>query len=211
MRASVPRVHAVMNDRVATRRDLVERGTAIAAGGGTALHVRSRMTSARALLGLARTFRGSGAVVFVNDRADVARLAGAGVHLPAGGLPIPVARELLGADALVGCSAHSPAAARRAADEGADYVFLGPIWRTPSHPEREPLGTAAIRAAGPARVIAIGGITVARVAACRDAGAYGVAAIRAIWDDPDPGSVVRRMLVSLESAERENAEPDLER
>lgn len=142
-----------------------------------------------------------GAHVFVNDRVDVALLAGAhGVHLPADGLSVPQARDIIGPTAWIGRSAHSADEAQRAMDQGADYVFLGPIWETPSHPGWAGIGVEAITQAVPARVVAIGGIDVGRVAQCRDAGAYGVAAISALWRAPDPGSVVDEMLLLLGDA-----------
>lgn len=145
-----------------------------------------------------QTAREGGAAFFVNDRADIARLAEAdGLHLPAEGLSVAAARGLLGRGRLIGRSAHNAAEALRARDEGADYVFLGPIWPTASHPRRRALGLDAIRDARGVTVIAVGGVTPARVAQCLDAGAYGVAAIRALWDAADPASTARAMLLSL--------------
>jgi thiamine-phosphate pyrophosphorylase len=140
----------------------------------------------------------AGAHVFVNDRADVALLAGArGIHLPADGLPTDRVRDLVGPDVWIGRSVHAPEEARRAAEAGADYVFLGPIWETPSHPGRPGLGPGIIEHAQPARVVAIGGVTPDRVASCLDAGAYGVAAVSALWTAGDPGSAAATMLLLL--------------
>ncbi len=74
-------------------------------------------------------------------------------------------------------------------------MFLGPIWETASHPGRPPLGPDSIAAAQPATVMAIGGVTPRRAAVCRDAGAYGVAAIAALWLADDPGSAASEMLL----------------
>jgi thiamine-phosphate diphosphorylase len=80
---------------------------------------------------------------------------------------------------------------------GADYLVVGPVFATASHPERPPLGLeqleAIVEAAGALPVIAIGGITAERVQDVRRRGAYGVAAIRALWDDGDPAAAARRM------------------
>jgi thiamine-phosphate pyrophosphorylase len=135
--------------------------------------------------------------VLVNDRLDVALAAGAdGVHLPENGMPIADARAL-GAR-IVGCSRHSPAAARAALAAGADLVLLGPIYATPSKAAYgAPLGVGAL--AGGARVYAIGGIeTAEQAAACRAAGADGVAAIRALWTAPDPGAVARALFLAAQ-------------
>ncbi len=84
-----------------------------------------------------------------------------------------------------------------AGEDGADYVFLGPIWETPSHPGRAGLGVDVISAVHGVKVIAIGGVTKRRIHHCLDAGAYGVAAVSSIWEVRDPAAAVRAMLLSL--------------
>jgi thiamine-phosphate pyrophosphorylase len=106
----------------------------------------------------------------------------------------------LAADQLVGRSTHSADEARRALDEGADYVFIGPIWSTPSHPGGPALGPGALRELHSLPVIAIGGVTPERARECRDAGAWGVAAISALWRATDPAAVARAMLLSFEES-----------
>lgn len=194
----LPRIHAVTDDAVLQLPDFAIRAQALGKPGSIALHARSRAAGGRRLTELARMLAETEAPVFVNDRADVAKIVGAaGVHLPAAGLPIAAARRIAGPDSLIGRSTHTADEANRAADEGADYVFLGPIWETGSHPDRVPLGPEVIAHAHSARVIAIGGITPQRARICRDAGAYGVAAISALWHAPDPGSVATAILLSL--------------
>ena len=129
--------------------------------------------------------------ILVNDRVDLAAALRIGVQLPEDGLPTHVARRLLAPDAWIGRSTHSVASARTARDEGVDFVTLGPIYDTPSKREYgAPLGIEVLREAARDlegfRIIAIGGITPERVAECLEAGASGVAAIRAVWDAPDP-------------------------
>jgi thiamine-phosphate diphosphorylase len=200
VRPRVPAVHAVTDDRVLSLSDFLARARALAGAGPVAIQLRARRVEGRRLLELATALVDAGVTLVVNDRADVARIAhAAGVHAPADGLPTAALRRLVGPEWLVGRSAHSPEEARRAATEGADYVFLGPIWPTTSHPGRLPLGLGAITAALPAPVIAIGGVTPERAAACRDAGACGVAAITALWDAADPAAAAREMLVSFGS------------
>jgi len=148
--------------------------------------------------GAAQRFSEAGARVIINDRVDVAIIAGAsGVHLPEQGLPTEGARRLLGPASWIGRSVHSAEAARAAAADGADYVMLGPIWETASHPGRLGIGLEAIAEANPARVIAIGGVTPERIAPCLSAGAYGVAAVSALWNGPDLRSAAQAMLLSL--------------
>jgi thiamine-phosphate pyrophosphorylase len=166
-----------------------------------ALHARLPGGDGARILELAqRLAHGSGGAVFVNDRVDVALVAGArGVHLPANGLPTRAARRLLGSDQILGRSAHSADEARKAFDDGADYVFLGPIWETSSHPGQRPLGLNVLRGFSSLCVVAIGGVTAERAAECRDAGAWGVAAISALWNAKDPGAAARTMLLSFEA------------
>jgi thiamine-phosphate pyrophosphorylase len=193
---ALPRLHAVTNHHIIALPDLADRATSIARAGTVALHARAGAVDAARVIELARVLGRAGATLFVNDRVDLVREVGAvGVHLPAAGLSVAAARQLLGPDAIVGRSTHSPEEAWTAHAEGADYVFLGPIWETASHPGRPALGPDSIAAADPATVIAIGGITPGRAALCRDAGAYGVAAISALWLADDPGSAASEMLL----------------
>jgi thiamine-phosphate pyrophosphorylase len=202
VKPAVPRLHAVTDDSVLELPDYLDRARALAQAGKLALHVRAGQLGGRELIELARatinTTRGTGSLVIVNDRVDVAKAVGAaGVHLPARGLPIAAARQILGPHALIGRSTHGVDEAAVAADEGADYVFLGPLWPTESHPDRPPLDTQMIMRVHRVAVIAIGGVTAERAAACREAGAHGVAAIRSLWHVPEPGSAARHVLLSF--------------
>jgi len=118
--------------------------------------------------------------VIVSSRCDVALAAGAaGVNLPERDIPVAGARMLLG-DRLVGRSVHSVASALEAEREGADFVIFGPVWSSASHPRTAPAGLEALIALVEALripVVAIGGVSEARVAECRSAGAAGYAAI----------------------------------
>jgi thiamine-phosphate diphosphorylase len=195
----VPLIHAVTDDRVLALPDFLERAAALAGVPGCALHLRGRLPADRLLqLGDAvrRVTAATGCALIVHDRLDLAVLCEAdGIHLPETGIPVPRARTLLGSAMLVGRSTHSAAAGRAAAEAGADYVFLGNIWPTASHPGRPGLGPEAIRTASPARTIAIGGITVETAPAAIAAGAAGLAAIRSLWDAPDPGAAARAFRV----------------
>lgn len=201
MTARVPRLHLVTDDAVVARSTFLEAGTAIAeaAGAAAALQLRCRLDG-RAFHALAEAVRDAvrphGTLLIINDRLDVARAVAAdGVHLPEAGLSPARARELLGTDAVLGRSIHSPAAI---ASEGVlDYVTLGPIWPTPSHPDHPGLGADVLRGTR-TPMLAIGGVTPERAAIAREHGAHGVAVIRAVWDAPDPASAVRRFLLSLE-------------
>jgi thiamine-phosphate pyrophosphorylase len=195
----LPGLHVVTNDSVLTRPDFVTLA-AVLAEPSTALHLRGRNVSGRTLQSLAADLRSQSANLhlIINDRIDVAVSMGTyGVHLPELGLPLEQVRKEFGRNLIIGKSTHSPTAALKAIDAGADYAFLGPIWPTPSHPDRPAIGIDAIREARDARVIAIGGVNAARAPQCLDAGAYGIAVISAVWNHPQPPSVAVELLSIL--------------
>src|SRR5438874_7521548 len=119
--------------------------------------------------------------VLVSSRCDIALATGAaGVNLPERDIATEFARGLV-RRALIGRSVHALGAAVRAQIEGADFVIFGPVWESTTHPDVTPAGLDALHAvAGSLRipVLAIGGVTEARIAECLAAGAAGYAAIR---------------------------------
>ena len=140
--------------------------------------------------------------VLVNDRWDVAwAAAAAGVHAGESSLPIrdlAEARRRLGReDFLVGASCHSLKGVVHAAEGGADYVFFGPVFATPSKASfGAPQGLTKLAEACESvsiPVIAIGGITVENAGACREAGAAGIAAIRLFQQSADLAEIVGLM------------------
>jgi thiamine-phosphate pyrophosphorylase len=133
---------------------------------------------------LVQSFRNTGPRIFVNSRLDVALAAGAhGLHLPANSIPPARLRPLAGASFLIGVSCHCLADAERAEQEGADYVYLSPIYDSPSKPGYGPalgLGTLAGTCARlRIPVLALGGVDERRAAECVAAGAAGFASISA--------------------------------
>jgi thiamine-phosphate pyrophosphorylase len=119
--------------------------------------------------------------VLVSSRCDLALACGAaGVNLPERDISVRDARALL-EDRLIGRSVHSLDAARQAEHDGADFVIFGPVWPSATHLDGEPVGIEALAAVVDAvriPVLAIGGVTEARVAVIHHAGAAGYAAIR---------------------------------
>lgn len=189
----LPRLHAVTDARVLADPDLGRKGAAIAAlGPATALHLRDRSATTAHLAEIGRRFAAlvapPEAALIVNARADLARALGAdGVHLGLNDLGAADARAVLG-KGWIGRSVHSVDEARAAVDEGVDYLFAGNVFATTSHPDRPGAGLALVeRCSALGRpVVAIGGVTAERAQACREAGAWGVAVIRALWDSDDP-------------------------
>jgi len=155
----------------------------------------------RLSLALVAACHAAGQRLVVNDRLDVALASGAdGVHLPAAGIPVSDARRLLGPGALVGVSCHSADEVRRARDAGASFASVSPIYDTPSkRAYGPPVGLTVLREAAALGlpVIALGGITPARVPEVLAAGAGGVAAIRA-WLEGDDPAAVRALLPPAE-------------
>lgn len=137
--------------------------------------------------------------ILVNDRADIARAAGAdGVHLTTRSLKADVVRRAFGEDFLIGVSTHTLSEAREARDGGADFAVFGPVFETPSkNSYGAPVGLAALRAAAealkPFPLIALGGITLESTASTLKAGARGVAAIRALSEPENLEATVRAL------------------
>ena len=133
--------------------------------------------------------RGTATRLLINDRADVARAAGAaGVHLAVQSLDTQVVRRAFGPDFLIGVSAHSFAEAQAARDDGADFAVFGPVFDTPQkRAYGAPLGIESLREAAqklsPFPLLALGGITNENAPDALRAGASGIAAIR-LFDDP---------------------------
>jgi len=137
---------------------------------------------------VARITRGTVTKLLVNDRADIARAAGAdGVHLTTRSLTAEVIREACGPEFLIGVSAHSLAEARAARRLGANFAVFGPVFETESKLGfGEPQGLKklhdVVRELGDFPILAIGGVSLDNVGECFQAGAPGVAAIGLLND-----------------------------
>lgn len=142
-----------------------------------------------------------GALLSVNDRADIALLAGADVlHLGQGDLRPEQARRIIGDDVIVGVSTHDPDQARAAiADDAVDYFCVGPCWPTPTKPGRAAPGLGLVReVAGVSKPwFAIGGIDSARLPEVRDAGARRAVVVRAITAADDPAAAAAQLRAGL--------------
>lgn len=154
---------------------------------------------------LAEAARQHGALFAVNDRADIARAAGADVlHLGQGDLPLETAREIVGPDMLLGLSSHDSGQAAAAAEGAADYFCVGPCWPTPTKPGREAPGLGLVRAAadlgGEKPWFAIGGIDERRLPEVLGAGARRIVVVRAITATADPLAAAQRLSSALAAA-----------
>ncbi len=158
-------------------------------GGARAVQLREKDVGTRELLDAAYSLREITkryrARLFINGRVDIAMAVGAdGVHLGISDIPVHAARKAAGNDMLIGASAHSVAEAKKAEQEGADFVTFGPVYETPSKLQYgKPIGVRTIERVKEEvsiPVFAIGGINRERVGEALKAGAYGVALISAI-------------------------------
>jgi thiamine-phosphate pyrophosphorylase len=146
-----------------------------------------------------------GALLAVNDRADVALAAGADVlHLGQDDLPLPVARQILGPGPVIGRSSHSPEqAAAAAAEDGIDYFCAGPLWETPTKAGRPGTGLgllSSVAELGADRPwFAIGGISFDRLGQVLEAGATRVVVVRALTQADDPGAAAAAFAKRLRS------------
>jgi thiamine-phosphate pyrophosphorylase len=200
------------------RGDLAEFADAVLAGGVDIIQLRDKGSTGEQQLGpleardelaaletLADAARRHGALVAVNDRADVARAAGADVlHLGQDDLPLSVARDIVGPKALIGRSAHDHGQVAAAIAEDVDYFCVGPCWPTPTKPGRPAPGLQLVRIAADLAPdkpwFAIGGIDADRLAEVLEAGARRIVVVRAITAAPDPRAAAERLSSALAAA-----------
>ncbi|NDK89174.1 thiamine phosphate synthase [Gordonia desulfuricans] len=194
------------------RGDLMEFVDAALAGGVDIIQLRDKGSAgekqfgtleARAELDLLAQLRrladAHGALLAVNDRADIAALAGADVlHLGQGDLTPARAREVVGDAMIVGVSTHDPDQARSAdADPAVDYFCVGPCWPTPTKPDRVAPGLGLVRevaASAPSTPwFAIGGIDEQRLPEVVEAGASRIVVVRALTAAGDPAAAATRL------------------
>ncbi|MEK7748289.1 MAG: thiamine phosphate synthase [Nitrospirota bacterium] len=151
-----------------------------------------------------------GMKLFINDRIDLCLAINAdGVHLPAAGLPVPVARQLLGKTKGIGVSCHSLEEVLRAESDGADYAVLGPIYDTASkRPYGAPLGIDSFRQVRQwvsIPLFAIGGIKTKQIPEVMKASADAVAMISEIMEAREVKAQCRVILNQIESCGQRNA------
>lgn len=192
------------------RGDLAPFLDAVLGNGVDIIQLREKGLEAGEELALLEVFAAAcqrhGALLAVNDRADVAVAAGADVlHVGQGDLPPDVARQIIGTRPVLGLSSHSEAeAAEAAVGPSIDYFCAGPVWPTPTKPGRPAPGLGLISyAAGLAATrpwFAIGGIDEKSLGDVLEAGARRVVVVRAITEADDPGAAAGRLASRLAAA-----------
>jgi thiamine-phosphate pyrophosphorylase len=205
------RILYLVTDRAMTGGDagLVAAVSGAVAGGVNMVQLREKDLSHVELLRMARALRkaiGDRALLIVNGDPLAAAESGAdGVQLGEEAASVKEARETLGRDLLIGRSVHSAAGAAQAEKDGADFLVLGAVFPSQSHPAGQTLGVAGMRqAAASVRVpvIGIGGITAANAASVIASGAHGVAVISAILGAPDPEKAARSLCAAIRLRDR---------
>jgi thiamine-phosphate pyrophosphorylase len=173
------------------------------AGGAAAIQLRNKGESARELLEVGRVLReltrAAGALLFVNDRLDIAlALEADGVHVGPDDLPVTSVRTVAPPGFLVGRSADDPEVARRAIADGADYIGCGAVYATSTKLDAgDVIGLSGLRTIVESvdrPVVAIGGITVERAAEVAATGVAGIAVVGAVMSAADPAAATRALL-----------------
>lgn len=207
MGLSLPRLYVIL-DAALVREPVLGLAEQLINAGVRLLQYRDKTGTAAATLHTAKALayiaQKSGTTFFVNDRPDIAFLAGAsGVHVGQDDLNVEQARSIVGPDRLVGVSTHNPEQFAKAAATSADYIAIGPIFATASKANPDPVvGTAIIsqlRVLTDKPMVAIGGIQLEQAEAVFQAGANSVAVISDILFAPDPRERAAQFLQRLDA------------
>lgn len=204
----LPRLYVIL-DAELIRRPAFEIAGQLMDAGVRLLQYRAKAAGALETLDVARQLaelaHEKGSTFFVNDRPDLANLAGAdGVHVGQDDLSVEQARAIVGPERRVGVSTHNREQFERALATSADYIAIGPIFSTTSKAKPDPVvGTRLIHELRPLTskpIVAIGGIRLERAAEVIQAGADSVAVISDILGAADPALQARKFIETLEAA-----------
>lgn len=207
-------VYLVTDPLLCAGRELVETALAAVRGGATVVQLRDKTAPDELLIQQGRALKqamaGSGALLIVNDRVEVAAAIGAdGIHIGQSDGSPAAARALLGPDAIVGLSVQTVEQAAALDPAVIDYAGVGPVFATPTKPDHaHPIGFAGLArvcAASPVPSVAIGGLRAEHVEDVFAAGADGVAVVSAICAASDPEAATRDLAVAAERARRTRA------
>ena len=206
----MPPLHLVTDDLILAKPGFLARArdAFLAGGDRIALHLRGPRTSGRRMFDLSSALallaRNTGGTLVVNDRVDVALAVRAdGVQVGARGIRPADARRMIGAEMRLGVSVHGrdEAAEAVAGEARPDWLLVGTLYATDSHPGREGGGVERITSLAdfPVPLVGIGGITPERVREVVEAGAAGVAVMRGVWagEAGEVGRAVEAYLAEL--------------
>lgn len=212
--SSMLRLYAITADGAALDPETPKRVKAWLRAGVRAIQLREKEIDARALVPFGKWLRGVtrefGAHFIVNDNPQLAYAVEAdGVHLGQEDGSIAEARELLGAEAVIGLSTHNREQVLAAADSGADYIGVGPIFSSPTKDVGRPLLGPEFAAwaarESPLPAVAIGGINLINVETLVALGCRNVAVVSALNETDNPGETARAFLRILNSTETDEA------
>ncbi len=202
LKVELPRLYPILDTATLARRGC-EAGTAaeaVLAGGARILQFRHKGNFTRDIFELARRIaalcREAGALFVIDDRADIAMMLDAGLHVGQDDVPVHIARRLIGPDRVLGYSTHNAAQLAASAEMPVDYVAFGPVFATGTKENPDPVtgvdGLRAAKEAGGGRpLVAIGGITRANAPDALSAGADSLAVISDLFPEPCTADSVR--------------------
>ncbi len=202
MTATIGRLHVLTDTALQSLFSHVDLAEMALEGGADVIQFRQKEGPTRRLIETAARMRlvceKKGAAFIVNDRIDVAIAAKAdGVHLGQSDFPIPLARELMGKNRIIGGSASTLEEALQCLKDGADYVGFGPVFPTGSKADAGPVsGLDTLRGIVeriPLSIIAIGGIGPENASQVVQTGVHGIAVISAVCCQEDPAEATRRL------------------
>ncbi len=198
----IGRLHVLTDTVLQTRFSHSDLARLALRGGADTIQLRQKTGSTREMIRIAVQMKqlcsDYDVPLIVNDRVDVAIAAEAdGVHLGQDDFPIPLARELLGQERIIGASASDITEGRRCLEEGADYIGFGPIYPTTSKDDAGAVKgvdtLTQIAEALSAPIIAIGGISSNHVSEILEAGAHGIAVISSVCCQEDPEQATKAL------------------
>ena len=205
---SIGRLHIITDFYIQQELSHAELAERAIAGGADVIQFRQKRGGIRNKLIAARKIKAvceeAGIPLIINDHLNIAQALDAGIHLGQDDFPINEARRILGDAAIIGATATTAQQARRAYEDGADYIGFGPVFTTQTKFNRAPTkgleGLTAACEAVPIPVIAIAGITSDRVQPALGAGAHGVAVLSAVATADSPEHATARIRAAIDDA-----------
>ena len=209
----LPRLYAILDAGTLARLglDLLDTAQHLANAGVELMQYRDKTNTLPAILrnaeALSRRLNGSPCTLILNDHPNLVEPSGfRGVHLGQTDMDPVQARALIGKNKILGLSTHTPQQLQQAASSPVDYLAIGPVFRTGTKPDADPeIGLEGVRAARSLTrkpLVAIGGLSLDRLAAVLDAGANSVAVISALYQPDRPvADTARELLEAVREAE----------
>jgi len=206
------RLYLITDPHLCARFGVEQTVDAAVKGGATMVQLRDKHASTEERVALARRLKpicvSHGAVLVINDDVEAAHVSDIdGVHVGQGDMDVALARQIIGADKIVGLSVETVAAAKQVSDGIVDYIGVSPVYATLTKEDhKSPIGfdgLAKICAASPVYSVAVGGLKLADCKSVLATGASGMAVVSAICGQDDPYAASLALAQSLTSYERQ--------